>query len=82
MTANEGKRRVVIEILGEEYIIRSSASSEHVQEVGKYVDSLMNELREKYPAMSIQKVAILASLNLASDLLSLRKQGKGKRKKR
>jgi cell division protein ZapA (FtsZ GTPase activity inhibitor) len=42
----------------------------------------MNELREKYPAMSIQKIAILASLNLASDLLLLRKQGKGKRRKR
>jgi cell division protein ZapA len=82
MTANEGKRRVVIEILGEEYIIRSSTSSEHVQEVGRYVDRLMNELREKYPGMSIQKIAILASLNLASDLLSLRKQGKGKHRKR
>lgn len=83
MVAEEGKKRVVIEILGEEYIIRSSSSTEHVLEVSRYVNRLMKELRDKYPTMSIQKIAILAALNLASDLLSMRKQERqGKHKKR
>jgi cell division protein ZapA len=80
MPAEEVKKRVVIEILGEEYIIRSSSSSEHVLEVGRYVDRLMKELGEKYPHMSIHKIAILASLNIASDLLLLRKQGKHRKR--
>ncbi len=80
MAVEERKKRVVIEILGEEYIIRSSSSSEHVLEVGRYVNRLMKELSEKYPRMSVQKIAILASLNLASDLLSLRKQEKHRKR--
>jgi len=76
----EEKKRVVVEILGEEYIIRSSSSIEHMLEVGRYVDRLMRELKEKYPGLSLQKIAILAALNLASDLLSLRKQGKHRKR--
>lgn len=80
MSAEEEKKRVVIEILGEEYIIRSSSSIDHMLEVSRYVNRLMKELRDKYPGMSVQKIAILAALNLASDLLLLRKQGKHRKR--
>ncbi len=80
MPAGEGKKRVAIEILGEEYVVRSYSSVEHLQEVGKHVNSLMTELAEKYPYMSTHRIAILTSLNIASDLLSLRKQGKHRKR--
>ncbi|RJX28149.1 MAG: cell division protein ZapA [Dethiobacter sp.] len=80
MSVDEGKKRIVIEILGEEYIIRSSSPREHVFEVGKYVNRLMKELCEKYPLMSLQKIAILTALNLASDLLTLRRQEKHRKR--
>jgi cell division protein ZapA len=80
VSVKNGRKRVVIEILGEEYIIRSTSSHHHVLEVGKYVDRMLKELWEKYPRMSLQKIAILAALNLASELLPLQKRGKkGKR---
>ena len=71
MSGEEEKRRVVVKIMGEEYVLRSSQSREHMLEVGERVNRLMTELSEKYPRMSKQKIAVLTSLNLASDLLSL-----------
>ena len=80
MTAKNGKKRVVLEILGEEYIVRSTSSPEHILEVGRYVNRLLKELSEKYPRISLQKIAVLAALNLASELLPLQKKSKkGKR---
>ena len=80
MSAADGKKRVVIEILGEEFVIRSSSSVEHMEEVGQHVDEIMKELNEKHPHMSIYKTAILASLNIASDLLLSQKQGKRRKR--
>jgi len=48
-------------------------------EVAECIDKLMIELREKYPRMSMQKIAVLASLNLASDLLTLQRERKDKK---
>ena len=80
VTVKDGKKRVVLDILGDEYVVRSTSSPEHVQEVGRHVNRLLQELLEKYPRVSLQKIAILAALNLASDLLPLQKKGrKGKR---
>ena len=76
MSAENDRQRVIIEILGEKYIIRSTSSRQHVREVGRYVDHLLKELWEKYPRISLQKIAILAALNLASELLPLQKTAK------
>lgn len=70
LSGEEEKRRVVVKIMGEEYVLRSSQSREHMLEVGERVNRMMAELSEKYPRMSMQKIAVLTSLNLASDLLS------------
>jgi cell division protein ZapA (FtsZ GTPase activity inhibitor) len=75
-----GKNRVTIKILDEEYIIRSSSPLEHMLKVGELANSLMKELSEKYPRMSLQKIAVLACLNLASDLLLLENK-EGEKKK-
>ncbi|HHT47117.1 MAG TPA: cell division protein ZapA [Firmicutes bacterium] len=79
MTEEREKKRVTINILGEKYIIRSPSSHKHIFEVEGHVNALMKELTEKYPRLSLQKIAILASLNLASDLLSLKKEKRRKR---
>lgn len=79
MTEEQEKKRVTISILGQKYVIRSPSSHKHISEVEGHVNALMKELSEKYPRMSRQKIAVLASLNLASDLLSLKKEKKRKR---
>lgn len=80
MTVKNGKNRVTLDILGEEYIVRSTSPPEHILKVGRYVNRLLQDLWEKYPRVSLQKIAILAALNLASELLPLQKKGK-KRKR-
>lgn len=78
LAGSGGKKRLTVKILGEEYAIRGPFSPEHMLEAGSYVNNLMQDLVEKYPRISMQKIAILASLNLASDLLTLREKGKDK----
>jgi cell division protein ZapA len=74
MSNDEWKKRVIVKIMGEEYVISSPNSSSHMYEVAEYIDKLMTDLFEKYPRMSMQKIAVLASLNLASDLLTLQRE--------
>lgn len=72
---DEGKNRVTVNIMGEEYILRGSSSTEDMYRVGRYVDQLMRSLAEKNAQMSKQRIAVLAALNLADELLKLKKGG-------
>lgn len=68
------KTRVTLTIMGEEYILRSSTSSEEMRRVGRYVDRLMRTLAENNIQMSKHKIAVLAALNLADELIRLREE--------
>jgi cell division protein ZapA len=70
------KNRVTISILGEEYILLGSSSSEEMHRVGNYVDSLMKTLAENNIQMSRHKIAVLAALNLADELFKLKNTSK------
>ncbi len=67
------KNRVSVHIMGEEYILRGSSSTDEMYEVGNYVDQLMKSLAKNNIQMSKQKIAVLAALNLADELLRLKK---------
>ncbi|HLS88318.1 MAG TPA: cell division protein ZapA [Sphingobacteriaceae bacterium] len=67
--------RVEVRILGDTYAIRSHhASAEEVQRVADRVDIRMQELRRRYPNVSIYRLAILTALNLADELTRLQAQ--------
>lgn len=66
------KSRVTIMIMGEEYVLRGNSSPEEMHRVGRYVDRLMRTLSEKNVQMSKHKIAVLAALNLADELLKLK----------
>lgn len=70
----KNKCRVTVHIMGEEFIIRGSSSSEEMYNVGRYVDSLMRSLAERNLQMSSHKIAVLAALNLAEELLRLKEE--------
>jgi len=74
----ESKRKVTITIMGEEYTIKGDASPRHLKKVAEYVDDIMYQLAQSNPHMSRHKIAVLASINLADELLRL-KMKKGKR---
>ncbi len=69
---NKDKNRIAVSIMGEEYILRGSSSPDEMDRVGRYVDRLMRKLSENNIQMSRHRIAVLAALNLADELLRLK----------
>lgn len=63
---------VKVEILGQPFTLRADSDRRYVLEVAKYVDGKMREITRKLPVASMAKVAVLASLNIADELLKER----------
>jgi len=67
------KSKVVkVTIFGEEYSIQGNAESEYMLRVADCVDKKMREIALRSKNRSPQKIAVLAALNLADELLDLR----------
>ena len=67
------KKNVVrVNIVGEEYSIRSDASVEHTESVARYVDQAIRRIRSNAPPVESHKVAILAALQITDELFRLR----------
>ena len=64
-----------IKVLGREYRVKTDADPEHMQQVEKLVDELLREIQINTP--DTQEAAILAVLNLASDVVHLKEKGTG-----
>jgi len=62
-----------VEILGREYKIRGVADDAYVREVADYVDAKMREVSRGAAAPAAERVAILAAMNIADELLQLRR---------
>ena len=59
-------------IFGQEYMIKSSASSEYINKVASYLNEKMLEVQESGIDQSTQqlRIAILAAMNITDELLS------------
>lgn len=67
-----------IQIYGKTYSLKSSSSEVDAEEVAAYVDSRMKELANARNKTSTLDLAILAALNIAQELLELKKQSEEK----
>ena len=65
---------VEIEILGRRYALQSDRPAIHVRAVASYVDERLRELSGGDPAAVRRDHAILAALNIASELFLLKDQ--------
>jgi len=74
--ANEEKpvNRVKVNINGEDYYIKGTASEDYIKRVAKYVDKKMYELEQKYTNLSRTKLAVLAAINIADELFRLKQE--------
>ncbi len=63
------EHRVVVHILGEEYPISGVTDPAHITKAADVVDSRMREAEQKSPVRGRDKLAILAAMSLASELL-------------
>ena len=61
-----------VKILGKEYRIKTDADAdpEHIERVAAYVDGMMRDVQRTTP--DTQDAAILAALNIASEMMRLR----------
>ncbi|MBS1262185.1 MAG: Cell division protein ZapA [Calditrichaeota bacterium] len=64
-------RVVNVSIFGDEYPIRAQVSDEeYVRKIAAYVDDRMTEIEQSMKPSSTLKVAILAALNIADELMT------------
>lgn len=64
---------VPVRILGQEYRVRSEGEPEAVQRAAALLDETMERVRERTGTVDTASVAILAALNLAHQLVALRR---------
>ena len=72
------KAKVVkVNILGQDYVIRSTAGQKYLEQVAKYVDDKMEEIKASGIDDSQQlRIAILAAMNITDELLAYKKEKK------
>lgn len=61
-----------VQILGKSYQVVSDQNPEYVRKLADYVDRELSEVATATPVMSTQKVAVLACLNIADELVRTR----------
>ncbi|AEE90866.1 Cell division protein ZapA [Tepidanaerobacter acetatoxydans Re1] len=73
---NEAKplNRVKVNINGEDYYLRGTASVDYIKKVAQYVDREMFNLSKDYPNLSRTRIAVLAALNITDELFKLKQE--------
>ena len=60
--------KVIVKIFGEDYPITGVSDTAHISKVADYVDMKMNDIAKTSRIQSRDKLAILTSLSIASEL--------------
>ena len=65
---------VRVNILGQEYVMKTSADPRYIQDVAKYVNDKMNEIKDSGVDSSSQqlKISVLACMNITAELFDLK----------
>lgn len=63
------KETVKVTIYGTEYSVKAGENPDYVKSVAKYVDTVMLEIDNNMGSKSPLKVAVLAALNIADELM-------------
>ena len=66
---------VQVTIFGQPYSLRADEGAARIQEVASYVDGRMRDVADRTRTADTVKIAVLAALNIADDLHSLRASG-------
>ena len=74
---NNKKEKVIkVNILGQDYFIKSLANSTYFKQVSKYVNDKMDEIIHETkidPSTQQLKIAVLTCMNITNELLSYKK---------
>ncbi len=67
------KKKVVVEIFGEMYPLKSDEPADYVRRLAKLVDDNMRDVAKKTRSFSGTKIGVLAALHLADEYYKLKK---------
>ena len=68
---------VKVNILGQDYVVRSAAGQKYLEEVASYVNEKMDEIKNSGIDDSQQlRIAVLAAMNITDELYTHRKEKK------
>src|SRR4029453_1656214 len=70
-----------VEIFGAVYSVRGDQEREYLQELAKTVDRTMRQIAERVTTVDAGKIAILAALNLADELIQSQRRQEGERER-
>ena len=65
-------QKIRVNIFGSEYVLKASENEEYIINIAKYVDEKMRLIDKSNNINSKSKVAILAALNIAEELIQER----------
>ena len=65
-------QKIRVNIFGSEYVLKASENQEYIINIAKYVDEKMRLIDKSNSINSKSKVAILAALNIAEELVQER----------
>jgi cell division protein ZapA len=66
------KNGIKVEIFGTEYRIKGDANADYIKQVAGLVDERMRQIADASVTGSVAKIAILAAVNIADELLKER----------
>ena len=66
---------VTVNIAGESYTLRAHATPEYTKQCAAYLDDMINQIRQQAGKLDPHRVAILAGLALADQLMQARNEG-------
>ena len=69
---------VRVNILGQEYVMKTSADPTYIQDVAKYVNEKMDEIKQSGVDSSSQqlKISVLACMNITAELFDVKSKSK------
>ena len=70
-----------VEIFGAVYSVRGEQDREYLQELASTVDRTMRQIAEKVTTVDAGRIAILAALNLADELIQCQRRQDGDRER-
>ncbi|WP_232695737.1 cell division protein ZapA [Brevibacillus daliensis] len=68
------KKRLTVEIYGQQYRLSGKASTNHMRMVAGYVDDKMKEIAQGNYRLDSAKIAVLSSVNIADEYFRLRQE--------
>jgi len=67
-----GQERIQVEVLGEVFIAKDNSAAEELRKTTAFLNERLTSLQARYPSLSAKKLAVLAALHLADELLQVR----------